>query len=265
MNITKKQYQNIGETYCPTFHFDMKDNSPCSIEWMCNNSSLYDDKNTLIKHKPTLNDIEYEYNNPKYHLYLRDYDGQGFKNFPIYCIITDMDTHFYIQYFLLYTYNPGVELFGSCIPTHYLMGKHQGDLEHVSLLIEKTTSTIEKVRYSAHSSKQGVWVENEHLPFDENGRLQVYVAKGSHAMYPFNKTVPRICGVANDIIKSNIKCNENTNEIVVLNNKKNRWLFTKMYLTPDQMTAPGYRDWWRKMETNYNATWYSRLFGCMSW
>lgn len=80
-------------------------------------------------------------------------------------------------------------------PNSYVLGFHPHDVEWVS--IYSLGGTPVKVYFSAHSRGQGVWVDWEDCERIEN-HLVCYVARGSHAMYPYPGTYYRVFALAND-------------------------------------------------------------------
>jgi hypothetical protein len=97
------------------------------------------------------------------------------------------------QYTLYYHFNPAVGVFANCFPKSKLFGYHDHDIERL---------TIFKGGYihmSAHSHTQGTWTSLAMLdPAGEEG-YTIYVARGSHAMYPRKGTTIRGFGLANDV------------------------------------------------------------------
>lgn len=102
-----------------------------------------------------------------------------------------------IVYYVFYPYNGNIGLVD--------MGEHYYDMEHVTIRFRTpmnymSNSTVPyKVLYSIHSGY--TWLDWSNTK-NQNGRLNVYVAKGSHACYPYSGTYTRYYGVADDVCDS---------------------------------------------------------------
>ena len=101
--------------------------------------------------------------------------------------------HAVVGLFLVWRTNPGYET--RCFGT---FGFHLGDVER--LHVYHLDGRPEYVYFNAHGYGQGLWRKWSECEFDADGRLVVYVALGSHAMYPSAGTWWRTFGViANDV------------------------------------------------------------------
>lgn len=106
------------------------------------------------------------------------------------------------RYSIMYRTNPGVKL-GDIGPE---AGFHQGDIEFILILRDKSSKLPVWVYYSAHGSNEGIWRKFADCPTSkkvlENNTveytLNVYVALGSHANYPTPGIKPRVLYCAND-------------------------------------------------------------------
>lgn len=86
---------------------------------------------------------------------------------------------------------------GWCLfPKSAKLGYHQNDIEYITLYMLENEVIF--VYFSAHSSKQGIYVSWKDCEKTNNNELIVYVALNSHANYPKAKTYLRIFGFAND-------------------------------------------------------------------
>ena len=82
-------------------------------------------------------------------------------------------------------------------------GHHWGDLEHLTL--EYTDDgDILRVYFGGHGDADGRWVDIKDVEKDGNNII-VYVAKNSHAFYPYIGTYFRLYGLANDIAQKGIE------------------------------------------------------------
>jgi len=86
------------------------------------------------------------------------------------------------------------------------LGMHEGDWEHITVVVNLKESKIEAVYYSAHYG-EGQWTLPKgssdplyaQFSTDSSGRPKVYVARESHAAYPDPGEHPRCQGFANDL------------------------------------------------------------------
>lgn len=84
------------------------------------------------------------------------------------------------------------------------IGSHMSDIEHVTVVVDKITGKLVRVYFSAHTGTEGVWIEPADLEIDpKTGKFKVYVASGSHGMYPRSGTYLRFFGFGNDIADGN--------------------------------------------------------------
>lgn len=77
-------------------------------------------------------------------------------------------------------------------------GYHKHDVEGIHILYDDETENPLFVYFKAHGVGQGIWKKWEECERNQNGALVVYVAWGSHAMYPSSKNATRVFGFAND-------------------------------------------------------------------
>lgn len=84
-----------------------------------------------------------------------------------------------------YTHNTAIGCFWCCFPRSECLGYHLGDNESVFILTDFNNNEPKFVYFKAHGRGQGMW-----LPYNqcikEDGNLVVYVARGSHAFYPYS-------------------------------------------------------------------------------
>jgi hypothetical protein len=107
--------------------------------------------------------------------------------------------YIYLEYEFVYEANSAIGCGYCCFPTSECLGYHEGDREHVIMLLDKGTFQVKHVFFKAHGKGQGVWLPWEECEKTYDGKLKVYVARGSHACYPHPQTYIRIFGLANDL------------------------------------------------------------------
>lgn len=103
-----------------------------------------------------------------------------------------------------YASNPAIGC-GACLcPTSEALGFHDHDVERVTVAYAMDTYLEDraqpiKIYYGAHGTGQGMWVPWLACPKTKEGRVIIYVARGSHASYPSPGIKFRIFGFANDV------------------------------------------------------------------
>lgn len=100
------------------------------------------------------------------------------------------------KYTLYYESNPGVRL-ANIGP---YVGYHIGDTEYLIILM--ANGQPEWVYFSAHARIEGTWMRWRDCQLIDERTLMVYVALGSHAMYPTPGIKYRILGLGNDQCKT---------------------------------------------------------------
>jgi hypothetical protein len=96
-----------------------------------------------------------------------------------------------------YTENLAIGTGWSLFPRSPDLGYHKHDIEYISIYFKGDQPS--KVFFSAHSSKQGTWMNWNDCERSSDGNLVVYVARNSHANYPHAGTYWRAFGTANDV------------------------------------------------------------------
>jgi hypothetical protein len=90
------------------------------------------------------------------------------------------------QYVFLYAYNGAQRIAGMDF------GAHKGDVEHVSVFIDKTTHTLTHMYFAAHNTGTGRLVPRDRIKFYHGGTHPVvYSARWSHASYEKSGKFPQ--------------------------------------------------------------------------
>lgn len=100
-----------------------------------------------------------------------------------------------IVYYIWFPHNGPIGVFNS--------GEHVYDMEHITIRFRCAKANIQtatpwRVLYSIHSKHMWRYWRDDDVDVSSDNRLNVYIAKGSHAMYPQSKTYYRYMGTAND-------------------------------------------------------------------
>lgn len=123
-------------------------------------------------------------------------------NLPTVYYKEDVDFYFYlgikyfsVTYYMFYKENYAIGLFG-LFPKSSFLGYHEYDIEYVRILYNIESMSPEFVFFSSHA-QEGIWKNFNDCVFFKD-KLVIYVAYGSHANKPINKTYYRMFGFAND-------------------------------------------------------------------
>lgn len=270
--------QQILDLYKPILYLHQGETSfPISMETLIKNSSLIENaivtKNkegntivvggeTTIPSGQVTNEKLYDISKTKYNgetglktLYLQwpERFNKGVSpveldTVPIYGRVIDRDSYYEVNYIFNFPYNP---------PFNVLKiqkaGQHYGDLEHITMFIRKPiTGKVEdiiKVMYGGHGKLDGRWVDFKDLPIKDN-KVVVYVAKGSHALYPSKGLILRFGGVANDETSDDYKWEAKS--IIPIYNESNPnfnkqtmgWIYFAGRFGNDGITSLADKYWW---------------------
>lgn len=248
----------IHERYCPVLRFHPEETSyPCTGEFLCEHVGLYNKDTKVRECRHVTDTVLREHNSPKFGLDLNTSAlvGQiysGLNGVPIYWHAYEYGEETHLQYVFVYANNPGYDC--CCC----LLGYHQSDVEHVTLVIRG--GVVTRVYFAAHGSTQGLWVPAHLCEWggDTGCRLVVYSAKGSHASYPRVGTYYRVFGFAND------HCSDkgfSSDRVHLLEMPDAEWTKYKGTLAPTGVDPPR-RQAWFGHEDGSTITWWQRFFGC---
>jgi hypothetical protein len=229
---------------------------PCSIEWYLHKCTLLDGiriveyhvtQETLTQYKDQTN---YQlYFNPEYT------NGQPYASqVPVYVGITKKGGFTYFQYCVLFAYNGPSKVCHTCLEG----GEHFTDIEHVTVKVNNATQKVDSVYFGAHRSKDGVWKKADDMQFSNTGSPIVYVALGSHAMYPKPGNYYRIFGATHDECSA---AGQKWNPIPLEITDNTPWNAFRGFLgQPKENHSPKYHDWWHANDPETSANWFTRLF-----
>ncbi len=206
------------------FHTDEK-HFPSSVDWVLKYSTLVDHMTGLKTKAPTQQDL---YNIAKKYNFKLFNDGaitlsipsetfigqHPVSDVPCYAITRESGDKLYITYIFFYPYNGNYDIIGLAG-----LGSHPGDIEHLTLELNKSTGKIIRIFYGAHGSKDGKWVPVRDVSF-ENGHPVCYVAYNGHGLYNTSGQSFRIGGFANDYLNKGKRWEPKVNRIYMPNDKK---------------------------------------------
>lgn len=264
----------MAQKFAPVVYLHSEeDYFPCTIEYYCQHSSLWDGNECIIpdgrlniKKLPTdpecsswRLDVEKKAQ--------RGEDPRFLDNIPFYVNIVEKEDRYQIFYIFCYAYNGPFWLCGvaesikRCACCN--VGAHQADIEHITVEVkkeayqrsdEKESDLVIRAYFAAHGSRDGRWIEGKNLKW-ENGRILCYSAKHSHASYQKRGTIWRCLGCINDHT-------ENYHvwipkELVYIDDTTH-WNQFSGYLGKHVRT-PLRHSWWRD-ESRISTNWFCRFF-----
>jgi len=128
--------------------------------------------------------------------------------------------------------------------------EHEGDLEHVTLEIDKNTKKLKRIYFGSHGRTEGMWLDADNPDIQWQGTHPiVFVAEGGHGNYPKAGTYVRIYGLANDQTNKGIKWDPKFN--LVYKNDDERfdpnvhgWLYFPGNYGAHGVNAAHNQGWW---------------------
>jgi hypothetical protein len=219
---------------------------PSSMEYMIQNASLYN-KGELVSKigKITIEQME---TNAGTNLKIdsNHYSGQLTKEnmdgIPIYVKVKENDKYYEITYIVYFMYNYGYNICGK------LVGDHDSDLEHISVLINKESLDMIAIYYSYHS--EGLWVYKKNVPM-KNGHPIVWCAKDSHAFYPYSKPHFRVFCFANDYMGKGIEWEPKL--VIDVDSEKPAWMKYLGQLSMNGIDNIPLKSWYRNFEEKISS------------
>jgi hypothetical protein len=188
------------------------------------------------------------------------YGSKKLSEIPVYTVLKKTeekkDILYEIQYLSFFAFN-GAYKIGKIpfVNNLFLVGAnaHESDLEHITIKVKlnKGTqqTTLEKVYYGSHGTKEGVWIAPKDVPFyPGTARPISYVALGGHGNYHKEGEYVRIFGYANDLAEKG-KLWIPEIEMIYLKNDDNfdplkmGWVYHKGALGPRGVSAPIDQGW----------------------
>jgi hypothetical protein len=184
VEINLKDVKAAAKRFAPVVSFHQFEQFfPCSIEWLLQRSVLKDNNNaTFSISGPTQDDLA-SHRQDNYYLDIGSdaYAGQplaqGAVEAPMYVTAQEWDDCIEITYCMLYGFQGGETCRGwmitgsfNCIVNDF--GKHQGDLEWVSVLVSKDYSQVLAVGFEAHGDVT-FYVPGQYLTEGEHPLVRV--------------------------------------------------------------------------------------------
>lgn len=232
---------------------------PWSIENICAGCNIVNKKGDIVRKAGSFTKDELTVrplNNSEYSLVPDNnfHPSQMIKDVPFYVGVFHKENNITIlQYCFLYPINPG-----------YICGAgfHNGDLEHVTIVIDREREIIKKVYYATHSSAQGSWFPADACEYMYPNRIKVYVAIGSNASYYEPGCYPRIACLANDVCPSTGVLWD-PQSVKVVSIMTDPWIYWAGNF--GTTTMPARHGFWGREDPPTSITWWQRLFCCCKW
>lgn len=255
----------LVQKFAPTFIFHPRETSyPLSIESLCRSSIL---KNRIsgdtISDIFTPDELCSKYNDENNYLDISSniFAGGFDQSVPLYCVIDDQHENYIdLQYFSLYSENPG---YVNCVCLGLaccICGFHQGDGEHITVRLDRD-KTPTNVLFSAHGSFEHTWKEWGDV--DKIGNSVVsYIALGSHANYSQAKRYNRIGCFASDLANGSGFMWQPHNISIITD--YTAWNNFRGGLSSNFTNAPKKNSWYKNELplTHKNPTAFRRFFLC---
>lgn len=251
---------------------------PCTIEYYCAHSSLWDGKEVSIPEgKVSPNRLPTGDGYEGWHLdidqdFRHGVDGSAINDVPFYVNIVEKDDVYQIFYIFLYAYNGPFWLCG--IPESIKkcaccsVGAHQADIEHITVEVEKEAYQairdpscsiepfVRRVYFAAHGTHDGQWIKKEDLKWD-HGKILCYSARHSHASYQHEGTICRCLGCISDHTGRGLRWSPR--ELVNITDETKWNLFSGYLGSPHTVPTPKYHSWWGNEEET-STNWFCRFF-----
>jgi len=179
----------------------------------------------------------------------------NFNDSPLYYYTKEDNEKIYIYFFLFYGYNGSYNIL-------YIdeTGQHYNDVEHFTYEIDIKTQKLERIFFSNHGKKDGIWKNIKDVEMDktEKDRPVLYVAKNGHGFYPKSGSIFRVYGLANDLTNKGHRYDK-YDYIPILkeddkqfNPEKYGWFYSKIRFGIDGTKNIFIRDYLNKEEEGTN-------------
>lgn len=206
------------QKYSPIIYFHSAEKYfPASADFLIKNSTLKNFKDNTVIESPT---------NRQLYQFAKDMsfnivgDGSivlGFttdihkgevplKNIPIYGVYRKVDNVDYLTYAFLLPYNGEYNILNL-----ENAGHHPGDLETYTVKL-KPDGSIDQVFYASHGNLDGLVLDTKDVPM-ENGKLVMFSALNGHGLFPYEGTVFRMGGLANDYLEKGFRWEPKVSEL----------------------------------------------------
>jgi hypothetical protein len=256
----------LAQRFKPLLHLHPEDAyRPCNVEYYLANSALYygdkrmsevgevDTENILSKTSsyPESSQLSFKPNADCWEGF-----SKSVNDAPYYSVVTDCEHYWSIQYYFVYAYNGAYSLYN--IPG-LDVGEHFGDMEHMTIHVDKQTQKVIDVYFAAHTDNDGLWVQKENMDMFGD-RVIAYVAYHGHGLYPKPGVWYRYYGAANDYTEVGGPVWDPKQ--VVLIDEKTPWNRFKGHLGfPNYGRTPMYKGCWRQEDGISTGPW-QRFLGC---
>ena len=264
--MTENLINTILKKNKPVIYFHKSEKYfPCNADFFVKNSILIKD-NKMIDTNMTQTKL-YHYSKDKNEhelneMFIQPIDEKvrygyryDYNDSPLYYYVRTENEKIYIYFFLFYGYNGSYNIL-------YIdeTGQHYNDVEHFTYEIDIKTQKLERIFFSNHGKKDGIWKNINDVEMDkiERKRPVLYVAKNGHGFYPKSGSIFRVFGLANDLTDKGHKYDK-YDYIQILNEndkqfdpEKHGWFYSKIRFGIDGTKDIYLRDYLRKEEEASN-------------
>jgi hypothetical protein len=195
--------------FVPIFYLHSKEKYfPSDINFMLDNSVLVEN-NVVIDTKVTSKKL-YDYTNTNFpgqtgidwqklriefpDSILGGFQGEKLQDAPVYGLVNNrLPDTIELYYLMVFPYNGPRKILGI-----QDAGQHYGDIEHVTIELDKTSKNPIRMYFGAHGDADGKWIDWKDVQKVDQTHPIVLLALEGHGAYPEEGYAYRIFGLAND-------------------------------------------------------------------
>lgn len=175
-------------------------------------------------------------------------EREAIASVPVYAHVVRTPEAIAITYVTMYPFNGSYAI--CCGLTR--AGDHQADVEHLTVYLDPAGENVTHVYFAAHRMRDGVYVDRNDLSFAHGSRgkrVNAYVAKAGHGLYPSPARWCRVWGCANDLTGQGGVVWDPEN-IVVITETSPPWMMYRgqwgsHHDLPHGFTSgPAFQGWW---------------------
>jgi hypothetical protein len=176
---------------------------------------------------------------------------RGVLSTPVYALYLTQGDADYIQYILFYGYNGSypLKVLGVTLKSD-VGGQHWGDIEHITVKLNRDRSAIEEIFFAAHGGADGMRLGRDLITFEGN-RPVVYSALNGHGSYPRDGLFVRVGSFASDETAKGTRWDPRVVEVFAESSsganafdpRTMGWLYIPGKLGPDGIDGLWQKDW----------------------
>lgn len=170
---------------------------------------------------------------------------------PLAGLTFERDGRTYLQYFPFYGYNGWypLSILGVTLKKN-LTGAHWGDIEHITVRLNRARTAIESIFFAAHGGDDGMRLEGASLQYleREGVRPVVYSAVNGHGSYPRAGAWVRLATAGTDVTGRGTRWDPTLFQVFPdsdsrFNPKTMGWMYVPGQIGPDGIAPVAAKDW----------------------